>query len=414
MDRGEAKILLNYTTFVDFYYTQFWFVLSFSMVQPEINSFPLMQMASGDQLSLQIYKFHGETSGKKAYVQANLHGAEIAGNAVIYQLIQWLMTLESSQLVGEIWLVPLCNPLGVNARTHHFATGRYSYAEGHDWNRIFWDYEKNGAVFPSEGDPDGDPEKITVAFRQNILKSYAAEKARLSQNQGLPLHLLYRTQLQSLAIDADYLIDLHTSSNQGLTYLYYFKGRDAGAKLFDLDFGILLDAYDGDAFDEAFIKPWIALEDHCAQQGRPLKCDIEAYTLEIGTGMKVDPGATAKSLRGLQNYLIQKGLIQADLPSFQNGVLEGYSPTMPLYSCQNQVQKYYATAGGVIQQRVKPGDRVQVGDVLYQLLSFNKTENLPKVIDIRSNHSGFIYDVSTCEVMNQGEYVLGMIDVGGE
>jgi predicted deacylase len=33
-------------------------------------------MASGDRLSLQLYKFTGATPGKKAYIQANLHGAE--------------------------------------------------------------------------------------------------------------------------------------------------------------------------------------------------------------------------------------------------------------------------------------------------------------------------------------------------
>jgi predicted deacylase len=52
------------------------------------------------------------------------------------------MTLDNSQLVGEIWLVPVCNPLSTNQRTHYFSTGRYNTYDGKDWNRIFWDYEK--------------------------------------------------------------------------------------------------------------------------------------------------------------------------------------------------------------------------------------------------------------------------------
>ena len=109
---------------------------------PTIATIPLFQLASGDVLSLQVYKFIGAKPGKKVYIQSNLHGAEIVGNAVIYQLIDFFMTLNNTQILGEIWLVPVCNPLAVNQRTHNFSTGRFNIYDGKDWNRIFWDYEK--------------------------------------------------------------------------------------------------------------------------------------------------------------------------------------------------------------------------------------------------------------------------------
>ena len=109
-----------------------------------ISKVPLLQLASGDRLSLQLYKFTGAKPGKKAYIQANLHGSEISGNAVINELIQFLIALEPRQLNGEIWLVPVCNPIGINQRSHHFSTGRYNPYDGKDWNRIFWDYEQQG------------------------------------------------------------------------------------------------------------------------------------------------------------------------------------------------------------------------------------------------------------------------------
>ncbi len=111
---------------------------------PTISTIPIQHLASGDRLSLQVYKFIGAQPGKKAYLQANLHGAEIVGNAIIHQLIEFLMTLDATQLTGEIWLVPVCNPLSTNQRTHFFSTGRYNIYDGKDWNRIFWDYEKEG------------------------------------------------------------------------------------------------------------------------------------------------------------------------------------------------------------------------------------------------------------------------------
>ena len=108
---------------------------------PTIESFDLLTMASGDTLSLQVYKFIGDRPGKKIYIQANLHGGEIVGNAVIQQLIDYLLSVEQERIQGEIWLVPVCNPLGTNQRSHFFATGRFNSYDGKNWNRIFWDYE---------------------------------------------------------------------------------------------------------------------------------------------------------------------------------------------------------------------------------------------------------------------------------
>ncbi|MBE9080173.1 succinylglutamate desuccinylase/aspartoacylase family protein [Romeria aff. gracilis LEGE 07310] len=371
-------------------------------MQPIISTVPLMQMASGDLLSLQVYRFVGAGPGKKVYLQANLHGAEVAGNHVIHQLIEWLTTLEEQQLAGEIWLVPMCNPLGVNTRSHHFASGRFNPYDGLDWNRIFWDYEKTHAnirVF-AKAHLNAPEHDIIKAFRQRILSAFQAERDELSHAKGLPVHELYRSQLQALALDADYLLDLHSSTNRGLIYVYYFQNREESTQLFDLDFGLLLNKYDGDAFDEAFIKPWLALERALAELGRPLRLDIEAFTFELGTGMRVDPHAIRRGLAGIKNYLTRKGVLQ--LP------VSGAVPIMPLVK-QSQNQKYYATGGGVVIERVEPGDRVQSGDLLYQLLSFSKGET-PQVLNVRAEKSGLIYDVSTNEAVNQGEYVISIVE----
>ena len=109
---------------------------------PKISNIELLKLASGDIFTLQVYKFIGKNQGKKVYIQSNLHGAEIVGNAVIYELINFFSDLELDSLTGEIWLVPVCNPLGTNQRAHFFSTGRFNSYDGINWNRIFWDYEK--------------------------------------------------------------------------------------------------------------------------------------------------------------------------------------------------------------------------------------------------------------------------------
>ena len=59
-------------------------------MKPNIEILNLFKLASGDEISIQIYKFIGQKSDKKVYIQSNLHGSEIVGNAVIHQLINFL------------------------------------------------------------------------------------------------------------------------------------------------------------------------------------------------------------------------------------------------------------------------------------------------------------------------------------
>jgi predicted deacylase len=279
---------------------------------PIISTISLRQMASGDRLFLQVYKFIGANPGKKVYIQSNLHGAEISGNAVIHQLIEFLLSINDTDLVGEIWLVPVCNPMGTNERAQHFSPGRHCAYESKDWNRIFWDYEKaaNDLFAFAKSQLHESLEVIRRNYFYLIQAQFAQNLAQINSPSSVPYTENFRYQLQSLCLDADYLIDLHSSNNQGLDYIYYFRNREESAKYFLLDFGILLDKYDGDAFDEAFIKPWLALEDCFSELGREVKFDIEAWTLELGAGMQMNPDSVNKGVAGVKNYLLQKDVLQ--------------------------------------------------------------------------------------------------------
>jgi hypothetical protein len=376
---------------------------------PTISTIPLLQLASGDRLFLQVYKFIGAQPGKKAYLQANLHGAEIVGNAVIHQLIEFLMSLDDSQLTGEIWLVPVCNPLSTNQRSHFFATGRYNVYDGKDWNRIFWDYEKECAYLAAfaQSQISFQPDEIRKSYLQLIEESFEKQLEKIHAPSGVPFSERYRYQLQSLCLDANYVIDIHSSSNQAIDYLYCFRRREASAKAFLLDYGILMNGlteYDGDAFDEAFIKPWLALEDKLAEKGKQIQFDIEAWTLELGSGMQMNPESVAKGIRGIKNYLATKGIL--NLPEFP---LPDTSTHQVAFTPKHQVKKYYAPAGGMIQSRVPLGTSVNAGQRIYQILCFNKVGELPTLIDVCAEQDGLVFDVSTNYAVNEGEYVLELM-----
>jgi uncharacterized protein len=374
---------------------------------PTISTIPIRHMASGDVLSLQVYKFIGAYPGKKVYIQSNLHGAEIVGNAVIQQLMESLLTVNDTDLTGEIWLVPVCNPVSTNQRSHIFSSGRYCVYQAKDWNRIFWDYEKeadNLMIFAAS-QIHLESEIVQSNYLTKIQQKFTENLEKINSYSSVPYTEFFRYQLQSLSIDANYLIDLHSHTSEGLNYLYYFRDREESAKYFLLDFGILLDEYDGDAFDEAFIKPWLALEQLFKQLGKEIKFDIEAWTLELGTGMQMHPDSVAKGVRSLKNYLAKKGLLQ--IPGFPIDETECHQMS---FQSRSQIKKYYAPTGGMIQSKVELGSFVKSGERLYQILKFNKEGKLPTVIDVFAEKDGLVYDISINSAVNQGEFVMGIVE----
>lgn len=378
---------------------------------PEITSIDIAHLSSGDTLAIQLYRFRGDRPGKKAYLQANLHGAEVSGNVVIAQFIQLLSELDPQQLCGEICLVPACNPLSVNQRSHHYASGRYNPYTGHDWNRIFWDYEKDcqsrddSILEFARTQLELDPDAVRQNFRDRLLSRFAELEMQFDAPKSVPWETRYGYQLQSLCLDADYLLDLHSSANQSFDYLYCFRSREASAKYFLLNYGIVLDNYDGDAFDEAFLKPWLALESAFAELGKPMQFDIEAWTLELGSGMQINPDSVYRGVRGIKNYLAGKGML--DLLGFP--LLQTNSKRLEIFP-KSRVQKYYAPLGGFIQSRVVLGTLVEPGQLLYQLLVWNRKGEPPRVVDVCAECGGTIYDLSTNHSVNQGEYVLGVME----
>ena len=63
------------------------------------------EVANGLPLTIPVYRLKGDGTGPSVYIQANMHGAEVQGNAVIFQLLEQLKHLN---LNGDITLSTLC------------------------------------------------------------------------------------------------------------------------------------------------------------------------------------------------------------------------------------------------------------------------------------------------------------------
>ncbi len=163
--------------------------------------------------------------------------------------------------------------------------------------------------------------------------------------------------------------------------------------------------YDGDAFDEAFLKPWLALEKELQKLDCNIQFHLESWTLELGSGMTMNPDSVLKGVRGIKNYLLQKRVL----------LLEETIHHQKIKLVQRDtIKSYYAATGGMIQNRLPLYSKVKKGDRLYQILTFNKQQQLPKVIDVFAETDGIIFDLATNQCVNQGEYVLDILAVSEE
>ncbi len=118
----------------------------------------------------------------------------------------------------------------------------------------------------------------------------------------------------------------------------------------------------------------------------------------------MNPQSVEKGVRGITNYLSTKGML--NIPDFPINKTDN---NQILLTPKSQLKRYHAPAGGMIQSRVALGTSIKKGQKLYQILSFNKSGELPKIIDIYAESDGFIFDISTNHSVNQFDYVLGVM-----
>jgi predicted deacylase len=293
--------------------------------------------------------------------------------------------------------------LGVNQRSHFFSTGRFNNYDGKNWNRIFWEYQPDEDLNKiAQFQLNNPPEVIRDNYLAKIKQAWQEEYQKINQPSCVPISRQYRYQLQSLCLDADYVIDIHSSSNQAIDYTFGFKEKVASAKYLLLPYGVLMDEYDGDAFDEAFLKPWLALEQELANLGRKINFDLESWTLELGAGMAMNPASIAKGTAGIKNYLGYKQMLSLLQP------IETADITLV---SKSKINSYYAPTGGMIQARLPLETKVNPGEQIYQLLSFNKQGKPPAIINICAEKKGIVFDISTNQSVNQGEYVMDILEL---
>ena len=115
-------------------------------------SIPVSTLASGYALSIPVLTVTGARPGPRIGVSAMVHGDEIEGLLIVREL--W-RTIDASELAGSLWLMPVANPLAMEA------ISRNTPIDMLDMNRLF------------PGTPDGwlseqQAHAITIGFINHV------------------------------------------------------------------------------------------------------------------------------------------------------------------------------------------------------------------------------------------------------
>jgi len=318
------------------------------------------EMASGAKLTVPVYSFKpAHKSGPNVYIQANMHGAEVQGNAVIFQLLELLKTCD---IKANITLVPYANPVACNHKNGEYTLGRFDPITGVNWNRMY--HFDESVIKPFAKKHVGASEVEIKQHFEQLLTSQVEEK--LDHNRwGLTTGQRIAYQLQRLAYQADLVLDLHTGPISS-KHLYCPEYAQPSAKYFNIEHTLLIpNDFDG-AMDEATFCPWWSLQQTLRGLGREEFMmgqgifNKESYTVELGSQEQIDLDVAKQDAESLLTYLQYQGVVGGD----------AYQPTpMTRYACYLKDYKtLYSPMGGMVDYLAEFGKPLVTGEPLARIL----------------------------------------------
>ncbi len=311
--------------------------------------------SAGTTRTLRSLHFGHGSSGRKAYLQASLHADEVPPLLVAQALLERLQALDTAgAITGEIVLVPMANPIGLAQDLQGAPFGRFDLATGLNFNRQF--RHLTAALIPLV-----EP-RLSRDRAANTRVIRAACTTLLEVWQPASETEALKRLLQTLAMDADLVLDLHCD-NQAVVHLY--TGTPQAAALAPLA-GYLgaqallsADVAGDEPFDETVSRPWWELAAHF--EGRfpidPLGC--LAATVELRGETDVCHALAERDADALVAFLQH------------NGHIAGTPPPVPT-PCEatplEGVEPVTAPSHGIVVFAKAPGDWVEAGEQVAELI----------------------------------------------
>nr|WP_295080904.1 succinylglutamate desuccinylase/aspartoacylase family protein [uncultured Roseateles sp.] len=336
--------------------------------------------SAGTTRQLRSLHFGRGESGRKTYIQASLHADEVPAMLVAQHLREQLLALEQAdRIAGEIVLVPMANPIGLAQEMQGSLCGRFDMSTGINFNRQY--RHLTAALIPLlEPLLGADPAENTRLIRQASLQLLGAA-APASATDGL------KQLLQTLAMDADIVLDLHCD-NQAVLHVYAGEPLSEQAKPLAQALqaqALLVARVSGDdPFDETISRIWWELAEHFGPT-RPVPLACFAATVELRGEVEVDHSLAAQDAQALLQFLQHRGHIDPGS--------EAADPanSWPAPLCQatplEGVEPITAPHNGILVFCKAPGDVVAAGEVVAEVIDPLTDQRTP----LRASVAGLLF-----------------------
>jgi uncharacterized protein len=265
---------------------------------------------------------HGTSPGPRLCIVAAVHGDELNGIEIVRTLLH---ELSPAKLSGTVIGVPIVNLYG-------FRQGSRYLADRRDLNRYF------------PGRPGGSAaSRIAHSFFNSVV---------INCDYLIDLHTgsFHRTNLPQIRADLNNEGVLHLTKGFGATVVLHGKGVRGSLR------------------------------------AAAVKAGIPALTLEVGEPMRYQPDEVAHGVKGLRSLLNHLGMVST---------FRFWREPQPTYYRSSWVR---ADNEGILRSSIKPGQSVKVGDLLGTII--DPITNARS--EIRSPHNGRVLGMSLNQTMMPG------------
>ncbi|MDP3348845.1 MAG: M14 family metallopeptidase [Hydrogenophaga sp.] len=343
--------------------------------------YPLLSPSLGSQKTLVAFHFGTPGARPKVYIQASLHAEELPGMLVAHHLRQRLEAADKAgQLLGEVILAPAANPIGLSQRLDHRAMGRFEFDTAQNFNRQYPDMA--AAVLDDARSRLGPDAQANLATVRQLVGQWLTQWQPASELDSM------RRQLLLLSHDADVVLDLHCD-NDAVMHLYSEEACwppfEPLARLLGCQAVLLARESGGGPFDERLSGLWWQLSAALRQAGvnAPLPQGCASATVELRGEGDVSHDLARKDAHAIVAFLEHMGALAGAAPA-----------PLPPMACKPTPlagsQTLRSPVPGVLVFLVRPGARVEVGDVVAEVID-PTAAGLARVHEVRSEVTGVLY-----------------------
>ena len=352
---------------------------------------PLLSPSLTTQRSISSFHFGTPGSGQKVYIQASLHADELPGMMTAWHLKQRLAALEAEgRLAGEIILVPVANPIGLDQNLNGVALGRFELASGQNFNRYYPAFARQ--LFEQLREQLGTDAAANTRLVRQHLRSMVAAIEPASELAA------QRKTLMLLACDADVVLDLHCDLDAAL-HLYtgtpLWPQCEPLARYTGAAATLLAEDSGDNPFDEACSQLWWQLRDLVREAGLDAAIDMAclSVTVELRGQADVSHALAAQDADALLAFLTYRGIIRGEVAPLPALVY----PATPLAGSESLL----APHAGVVHYHVAPGTEVAPGQLLAEVIDPIND----RVTALRANRGGMLYATDSRHYAIAGQWL---------